>query len=356
MPRILFLTLHRRDRSPGQRYRHEQYILALEGAGCQCTSSPLLSKWDDGKFYKPGNFIFKLFIGLKALTRRMFDIPRAYRYDYIFIYRDAFFFGTFIERMLRWSGAKLIFDFDDSIWLMDENPNQGIFNKLKNPAKTGKIISLCHHIIAGNGYLANYARKHNPNVTIIPSTIDLSEYQVPERQQTETVCVGWTGSFSTIKHFKTVVPALRRLKEKYGDSIRFKVIGDASYAEPSLDIQGVKWLRETEVSDLSEIQIGLMPLPDDLWSKGKCAMKGLQYMALGIPVVLSPVGVNSEIIQDGENGFLASTEDEWVTKISLLIEDVKLREKIGASGRATVESDFSTEANREKWLNVFLVK
>lgn len=352
--KALFLVLHRKDRSPGQRYRHEQYIGFLEENGITCTFSPLLkTKEEDLIFYSGGSTIKKITVGLKALLRRWKDVQRANQFDYVFIYRDAFFFGTFYEKMLSKKKPKLIYDFDDAIWLMDKNPNQGLFNLLKNPEKTDEITKLCDHVIVGNEYLAAHAKAFNPSVSIIPSTIDMDFYRRAGQPAKEKTCIGWTGSFSTVKHFQTVEPALETIKEKYGDLVYFKVIGDANYENKKLSIKGIPWQSATEVIDLGELDIGLMPLPDNEWTKGKCAMKGLQYMALSIPTIMSPVGVNQNIIMDGENGFLAMTEQEWVDKLSMLIENPDLRKKMGEAGRKTVEEDFSVEANRDKWLAIF---
>ena len=356
MPKILFLTLHRKGRSPGQRFRHEQYLDYLESEGFEISYSPMLNERQDKIFYGSGKTLLKVGVGISALLKRIKDVFRANRFDYIFIYRDAFFFGTFFEWLFKKSKAKLIFDFDDSIWLQDKNPNQSFFQKLKNPEKTGKIISFCELTIAGNDYLANYARNHTNNITIIPTTIELNEYvRVDSEKSHPGVCIGWSGSFSTIKHFESALEPLRKIKDKYSDRVYFKVIGDGNYKNEELNIQGLSWKSETEVHDLCEIDIGIMPLPDDDWSKGKCGLKGLQYMALEIPTIMSPVGVNSDIIQDGENGFLAGPSEEWVEKLSLLIENADIRKKVGAAGKKTVENDFSVEANKEKWLKAFQI-
>ena len=135
--------------------------------------------------------------------------------------------------------------------------------------------------------------------------------------------------------------------------IYFKVIGDGNYVQEELGIKGHAWKRDTEIPDLQEIDIGIMPLPDDEWAKGKCGLKGLQYMALAIPTIMSPVGVNTEIIQDGENGFLATTIQEWVDKLSQLIDSAALRERIGVNGRQTVLSSYSVEANKQQYLKYF---
>lgn len=271
----------------------------------------------------------------------------------VYIYRDAFFFGAFFERWLKRKKVKIIYDFDDAIWLMDKNENQGFFNWLKTPGKVAIICKMVDQVVVGNKYLAQYARQFNPNVTIIPSTIDMRLYGVPKKENGRRVCIGWTGSFSTIKHFETALPALKALKEKYGDRVYFKVIGVPDYKFAPLDIQDMAWSAEKEAEDPSELDIGLMPLPDNEWTRGKCSMKALQYMALGIPAVISPVGMNNEVVQDGVNGFLADGEKEWVEKLSRLIEDAALRKKLGEAGRQTVIEKYSVEANKEKWLSVF---
>ncbi len=352
--KALFLTLHRKDRSPGQRYRHEQYISCLEAHGIECHFSPLLPTPKADTIFYGNQLPPKIGVGLRALSRRFFSVLAAGGYDVVYLYRDAFFFGTFFEKWLRKKGVKIIYDFDDAIWLMDKNENQGIFNQLKNPRKTAKICTLADLVIVGNEYLAGYAGKYNRNVKIIPSTIDFSEYLQDTRQDKGKVCIGWTGSFSTIKHFETILPSLALIKEKYGDNIYFKLIGDPHYLHEGLGIHGVPWNPSTEAEDLSELDIGIMPLPDNEWTKGKCGMKGLQYMALGIATIMSPVGVNKDIIKDGVNGFLAASHEEWVEKISLLIEDADLRKKIGKAGRETVKKDFSVEANKDKWLEAFI--
>ncbi len=352
MLKILFLTLHRKNRSPGQRYRHEQYIGYLESHGIYSDFSPLLDANSDRIFYSQGRYFRKILVGLSAIIRRLKDVFRANDYDYIFIYRDAFFFGTFFEKALKRTKAELVFDFDDAIWLMDKNSSQGLFNLLKNPSKTSKIISMCDTIIAGNKYLSDYASKYASDVRIIPSTIDMMQYHV-HPSKNERICIGWTGSFSTIKHFMSVKFALLSIKSIFGSKVYFKLIGDPGFIDPDLELSGISWNSETEAQDLSELDIGIMPLPNDQWSQGKCGMKGLQYMALEIPTIMSPVGVNKEIIKQGENGFLADTHEEWVEKLSLLIEDGELRKRIGKAGRKTVVEHYSVEANKEKWLKVF---
>jgi len=351
--KVLFLVLHRKNRSPGQRYRHEQYIQFLEENGVQCHFSPLLTTPKEDEIFYENRIVPKVFVGLKALLRRWKSVLSMQGYDSIYIYRDAFFFGTFFEKQIKKRNIPIIYDFDDAIWLMDKNENQGVFNKLKNPSKTKTICMLAKKVIVGNNYLADYAKQFNQNVTVIPSTIDFSTYRAEKRHKSKKICIGWTGSFSTIKHFETILTSLLSVQKKYQGKVYFKLIGDPTYSNEALGVEGIPWNANTEPEDLSELDIGLMPLPNNEWTQGKCGMKGLQYMALGIPTIMSPVGVNNDIIRDGENGFLAATEEEWVEKLSLLIEDASLRKKLGEAGRKTVKQHYSVEANKEKWLEVF---
>jgi glycosyltransferase involved in cell wall biosynthesis len=158
---------------------------------------------------------------------------------------------------------------------------------------------------------------------------------------------------TTIKHLELALPFLRSLKARYGERITFKVIGDGRFADEGLGIRGQPWRAAEEVSDLTSLDIGIMPLPDDEWARGKCGLKGLQYMALEIPTVMSPVGVNCEIVHDGQNGFLAAEAGEWTEKLSRLIESSELRERIGRAGRETVKERYSVKVQRGRYLEYF---
>jgi len=352
MREILFVSVHPRGRVPSQRFRFEQYVEFLGEHGFRTTFSSVLRPNEYRLLYAPGRHARKALIAARGFVRRLGDIARASRYDIIFVQREAIQLGTALfEDAFSRTDARLVFDFDDAIWLSNASEANRRFAWLKRPGKTPRIISLADMVFAGNGYLMDYALQFNTQVKLVPTTIDTDRYVkncVPS--QPGRVCIGWSGSITTIQHFELMVPILRRLRQRFGDKVYFKVIGDRGYRSEELEIQGAEWNPETEVDDLSELEIGLMPLPDDEWAKGKCALKGLQYMALGTPTVMSPVGVNADIIQDGLNGFLARSEEDWFEKLSRLIESPRLREELGNAARETVRRSYSVESQKRRYV------
>ncbi len=353
--KVLCLLPHRIGRSPGQRFRIEQYIPFLEQHGFEFTVSNLISQKDDQIFYQKGHLFRKFLIFLKTIRIRNKDLKRIGNFDMVFVFREALIHGTTkIERKIHASGIPFILDFDDSIWLLDVSEGNKSHQWLKKPEKISEIIKLSTIAVTGNKYLHDYAKHFGKDVRIIPTTIDTEKFRpFPEETQKKQICIGWTGSSTTLKHFKLAVPFLKKILDKYPEQVIIKLIADQNCDCPELTYEFVKWNPATEAQDINTIDIGIMPLPNDEWSKGKCGFKGLQYMAFEKPAIMSPVGVNTEIITDGENGFLAASEEEWVEKLSLLIESPQLREKLGKAGRKTVVDKYSVEANKYKWLDAF---
>ena len=353
MPKILFIANHRPNRSPSQRFRFEQYLSFLKQEGWDYDFSFLISEKADSIFYKKGHLFQKMGIFFNSFFIRWNNVLNASKYDVIFIQREAFITGTtFFEKRFSKSNAKIIYDFDDSIWLSNVSDANKNWNWLKNPNKTKEIIGVSDLVFAGNQYLADYAKQVNNNIIIIPTTIDTEEYKkIPSSN--DKICIGWSGSITTIQHFEYALSFLRALKVKYGNQIEIKVIGDKNYVNNEIDVKGIDWKKEDEIKELSSFDIGIMPLPNDEWSSGKCGLKGLQYMALEIPTIMSAVGVNTEIIQDGINGYLATTEKDWIEKIAKLIESKELRNKVGLAGRKTVLTKYSVKSTQNKYITHF---
>lgn len=375
MPRILIIADHRLKRSPSQRYRFEQYLDFFKSEGFDWKLSEIITEKDDRVFYGAGNYFKKARILLKSLFIRWKDLRRAKDFDLIFIQREALLIGSSWFEKQFYKKNKVVFDFDDSIWLLDTSPENKKFEFLKDPDKTKNNIRHSHAVIAGNAFLADYARQFNHNVFIIPTTIDTNFHKlleitgrgfdsaqpdkavlIPEATAndpgTKKIVIGWSGSISTIKHFERAIPALKKIQQKYPGKTEVHVIGQGQYAHPDLDLVSKHWSADTEVQNLQAFDIGIMPLPDDEWVKGKCGLKGLSYMACGVATVMSPVGVNPDIIRHGKNGLLAGTEDEWFEALCYLIENPALRTELGIAGRQTVVENYSVEANKHKYLGV----
>lgn len=353
--KILFVVHHRLQRSPGQRFRFEQYLDALREDGFEVEISNILSEKDDRVFYSKGNYWGKFRIMIQSFFHRLGDVQRSKQFDIVFVYREAFMLGTVLfEGMFAQSSAKLVFDFDDSIWINDTSEGNKNLSWLKNPDKTRSIIKLADTVIVGNDYLAEYSRQYNPHTVIIPTTIDTAYHRpLRDKLQVNTVCIGWTGTSTTLRHFIAIEPVLIRLKKHFGERVRFKLINNADYRNDALQLETTPWSLDREIEDLMDIDIGIMPLPDDQWAKGKCGFKGLQYMALEIPTVMSPVGVNTSIIEHGSNGFLAATDDEWFEILSRLIESEALRRSIGTKGRKTIVEKYSVESYKQRYVSIF---
>lgn len=356
MPRILFIAAHRPDRSPSQRYRFEQFAAYWQQHGFSHEYAWLIDAADDRIFYSPGHITAKAGIFFKSWQRRAAQVQRAKDFDLVVVQREAFMTGsTRFEQRLAASGVPVIYDFDDAIWHMDVSEANRNLRWLKDPAKTSRIIALADVVIAGNNYLGDFARKYNKHIEVIPTVIDTEHYLpvAPVPRTDGRVVIGWTGSYTSLAHLKQQEPMLRALHGKWGDRILFRVISDRDLVLPGLPIDNVRWSSVREPEDLASIDIGIMPLPNDEWSRGKCGFKGLQYMGMGKAVVLSRVGVNTEIVQHGVNGLLALSPQEWLDALGQLIADADLRARMGQEARRTVEERYSVKAWRDRYLTIF---
>ena len=330
------------DTNPSQRFRIEQWEPLLRRRGVEVTFKPFESPELHAVLYRPGMVRQKLGHVARAFARRVSELRDLRDFDAVYVLREMALLGPpLFERWIARTGVPFIFDFDDAVFVPYVSPANGYLSYLKFPGKTRTICRLAAHVIAGNAYLADYAREVNDRVTVVPTTIDTEKYAVGEREENDPPVVGWSGSYSTAQHLDTLRPALQRLARR--ERFRLRVIGAPGYRVEGVDVEAMPWRAETEVADLRRIDIGVMPLPDEPWSRGKCGLKALQYMALGIPTVCSPVGVNSEIIREGENGHLAATEDEWVEKLSHLLRSAEPRRRLGRAGRASVEERYSAK-------------
>lgn len=349
--KLCALMLYPHDTVPGQRYRLEQWEKTLKEKGIEIDFYTFI----DHKLLKimpqAGGTLAKIAGMGKAFFRRFGQLFKLRKYDVILIYRAAAVVGpAFFERLLKLTGKPIIYDFDDAIFMTHVNESNRLFGWAKFAKKTNSICRLSDAVTVGNEWLADFARQHNPNVKIIPSSVNTEIYVPKPKQNNEKVIVGWTGSSTSQTHLEKFVPLLRTISQKL--PIEIHVHSDRSPELDDVPFVWHKWSAETEVDIISKFDIGIMPMPDDEWSLGKCSMKALLYMSLAVPTVCSDIGMNRQVIQHGENGFLAKTDEDWFNAIETLVNSRDLREKIGEKSRQTVVEKYSMKVCAEKFAEV----
>jgi glycosyltransferase involved in cell wall biosynthesis len=334
--KVLFLT-QTTALGPSSRYRVYQLLPWLQKLGITCEVSPAI----DDELYRS----LYLDSGGRSSRREAFsatwrkrsdDLQRVDSFDAVFIQKGVFpgLYSGF-ERKIA-ARKPVVFDFDDAIWLPRVGGSR-ILRALHRESAVQDVLRRAAAVIAGNNSLAAYATRFNRHVTVVPSSIDPAAYS----QSTNLNVVGWIGSRTTLPYLKPLKPVFETLK------IKPRVIASGDPTQLGFDVEFLSWQLETERMELSQIGVGLAPLPDTPWERGKCGVKILQYMACGIPAVASPVGANKDIITHGVNGFLASTTEEWTTALRTLVADSNLRRKFGAAGRETVAKRFTIQRAAE---------
>ena len=341
------------EEGAGCRFRIAQFIPYLESVGITVTLDSLFTPEFFRLVYKPGHYAQKAATFIALSLKRLNSLRRSSQFDLILVYREMFPLGpALIERMLAArQRPPIVFDFDDAIFLPSVSDANRLIGALKQPQKVASIIRHSDHVIAGNEFLADYARRFNRAVTTIPTSVDTERFvpsaQARERDRLTDVgqpIVGWIGSPTTASYGRGLADVLRRVRQRYPFVLRISGAGEP-VSIPGVTVDNQTWSLADEVALFNTCDIGIYPLADDEWAKGKCGFKAIEFMACGIPVVASAVGVNRTIIQDGVNGFLAATEDEWVEKLSRLLIDAELRRRFADAGRRTIEDGYSLRTN-----------
>lgn len=327
--RIIIISPYPFGVAPSQRFRFEQYLKPLMKKGFEIKQYPFLTEKGWNQLYREGNVVKKILLMIQYWVRRFTLLFRLKKSDAIFIHREMTQFGPPVFEFIlsKIMKRKYIYDFDDAIWLPNYSDSNAKFQWVKSYWKVKYCIKWANRVTVGNTYLAEFAKHYNANVSIIPTTIDMNHHnQLVDYDKTPLV-IGWTGSHSTIHYLDNILPVLRKLEEEY-DFI-FAVISDKKPAFDLKSLRYIKWEKKSEINELAKFSIGIMPLKEDKWSKGKCGFKALQYMSMGIPCVISPVGVNNQIVEHEKNGFLASTNEDMYSYLVRLMEDKELRKRIG---------------------------
>ncbi|HNS11324.1 MAG TPA: glycosyltransferase [Bacteroidia bacterium] len=353
--RILFLVPYPKGLAASQRFRFEQYfqILLQEGHSLKVSSFLDTKAWSI--LYRPGHWFQKMTAILRGYIRRFSDIFQIKKYDFVFIHREAAPFGPPLFEWLigRVFKKKIIYDFDDAIWIPNASESNSTLSKLfKNFSNVSKICRWSYRVSVGNQFLKDFALNYNNNVLLNPTTIDTDLHHNTTKEHKKSKFIfGWTGSHSTIQFLDVLVPVFQEMEKT--EDFEFHVICDIA---PRFSLQSLKyivWKKETEIEDLLKFNVGVMPLPDDIWSKGKCGFKALQYMALGIPAVVSNVGVNAQIVDHGINGCICNNESDWKHYLKKLLKEEEYLKELSANTREKIVKNYSVEANKPNFLSLF---
>ena len=332
MKKILFLTVGDKN-LPSTRYRVYQWIsfLELEGWNVKC--------------------IRARHIRLRKLTQIIIHSLTA---DVIYIQKKLPFrpFLAFIKLLNR----NIIFDFDDALYSMEsykQTTSSLGYGSKKSVRRLNFIISKSRSVVVGNTHLKKYALRFNCNVVVIPTIIEPDDYTIKNILSENELSIGWIGTGDNQFYISSIKEALQKINKKYPEVI-IKVISDKPLDLKGIRAEHIKWDLNNYKEELTRLNIGIMPLLDDEWSKGKCAFKLIQYMAAGVPVVASDIGSNSSLVTEGDDGFLVKTNTEWVDRLSMLIESAELRKKMGERARMKIKNHYSVEAWREEFESILL--
>lgn len=268
-----------------------------------------------------------------SLARRKI-LKRSAEFDAVYLHKKTL---NFLDTLwLRRYARKVIYDFDDAIMYYDAHPERKPSHR-KHTKPFERTVKLANMVIAGNSYLAELAEEFNPNVEILPTGLDINTYRCQvEPKNDDKIRLVWIGSKSTLGHLAEIKPALEEIGSVF-DNVVLRIICDEFFDLHNMQVEKRYWSLETQALDLVTSDIGLAPLPDNRFTRGKCGFKILQYAAAGLPLVVSPVGVNAEYVQEKINGFLVKSSSDWIDKISLLIKEPKLRKRMGEAARADVQ-------------------
>ena len=353
--KILFLLPYPLKKAPSQRFRVEAYFYLLKEHKIVYATQEFLDEAAWKILYEKGSALKKIIAVCKGFLKRLrIVLSGASGYSHVFIHREAAPLGPpiiewLLAKVLR---KKIIYDFDDAIWIPNTSKENGFAAWFKAFWKVKYICRWSYKVSAGNKFLCDYALNYNNNVVLVPTCVDIvNRYNKLKDHRNGQIIIGWTGSHSTMHYLDEILPLLRKVVAEF--DVKVMIVSNKEPQFHLSNLQFKKWSEASEIDDLLEFSIGLMPLKKHAWSEGKCGFKLIQYSALGIPAVSSPVGVNKHIIDQGETGFLCETEDQWYMALQKLITDVSLRERMGTKGKEKIAAQFSVQANAGIFLGLF---
>lgn len=333
------------------RFRVSQFVPALAAAGFDLELQPLFDTSLFRLLYRPGRLVQKA-AALLSRTRDRVSALGAH-YDMALIHREAYPIGPpLIERWLS-KRVPIVYDFDDAVFLPNTSDANKTVGFLKRPAKVAEVIRRSTEVIAGNPYLASYARRHSPHVNLIPTCVDTTQWVPSSRPpRTGPPVIGWIGTPTTTQYLLGLQDVFSALAKEHAFILRVSG-SNVPVAMRGVTIENEPWSLDREIELFNTCDIGVYPLPNDEWTLGKCGFKAIQFMACAVPVVASPVGVNTDIIEHGVSGLLANSDAEWRQHLRTLISDVEARRRIGHAGRARIEASYSLRAHAPAVVAVF---
>ena len=352
--KVLFVIPYPIGTAASQRFRFEQYMGCLKEANIDYSVSSFWDKKAWSILYKKGAVLAKAFATLRGLLRRYSLLLTAFRYDRIFIHREVYPVGPqLVEFVLaRVYEKKIIYDFDDAIWLPNYAANNAKFAFVKSYGHVKKLCKYAYRLSVGNQFLADYGKQFNSNVTINPTTIDTQNlHNRSKNQDSEEFVIGWTGTHSTLRYLAEMVPLFQKLEKEFDYTLL--VISDKDPKFPLKSFEYVHWKKETEIDDLLRFNIGLMPLSMDKWANGKCGFKALQYMSLGVPAMVSPVGVNTEIVDHNVNGYICDSIDDWEKTLRSILSDKQKVKEVSKNSRKKIIDNYSVLSNKNNFIQLF---
>lgn len=344
---LLFLPKYPR-KGASSRLRTFQFLPLWESMGYTVSVSPFFTAQYLDDIYNhqsPGYWHV-----LKCYFRRFFLLLTVHKYDLIIIEKEIF---PYLPAFAEWVLAQLKgywVDYDDAVF---HNYDQK-YNRLVSflmPRKIEQVMNLADQVIVGNDYLRARAKLAGSlRIENFPTVIDIGKYETKIADECDKVTIGWIGSPSTLKYLEPMVPVLNWLHQHH--PIKFLLVNGKSKIKFEGNLESIPWTEEGEVDAIHKMDIGIMPLPDNPWERGKCAYKLIQYMACGLPVVASPIGMNKEVVNHNENGFLASTREEWISALEKLIIDPQLRKDFGKKGREKVLREYTLQGNFMRYIKL----
>lgn len=346
---VLFFTRYSYE-AASSRYRFYQYVDFLNKEGINVAIHPLFDDEYVKNLKKRGNKQYLKIIS--SYLKRIRDLRKGQKYDLVFIEKELLPWIPYgIESLLIKRDTPYIVDYDDAIF-HDYDLRANVLIKRLLGQKIDKIMSCSKMVTVGSPYLAaKAAQVGSKRIEMLPTVIDLDKYKISPQSLNQTFTIGWIGSPSTTRYLQDLVPVFQSVCAY--QNARVVAIGAKDFQIDGVDLQIKQWSEEQEVNELQNVDVGIMPLDDTPWSRGKCGFKLIQYMACSKPVIASPVGVNTEIVEHGVNGFLASTNAEWIKYLQILQKDPELRENMGKQGRIKVEQQYCLQVTAPKLAALF---